>query len=66
MKKDEETYIRATADGIDHGRARLEDCLDGNIERFEDGYVLCGLLLSGGSCEECMKIFDERQERFGK
>lgn len=41
-----------TADGIDHGMARYEECLDANIYRFEDGYVLCPILWSGGRCEE--------------
>lgn len=59
------TIKRETADGIDHGLSRLEDCLDAVIERFEDGYVLCPILWSGGKCEECMEIFEKREERFG-
>lgn len=55
-----------TADGIDHGTGRIEDCLEAVIERFEDGYVLCPILWSGGKCEECMEIFERRQERFGE
>lgn len=54
-----------TADEIDHGLARYENCLDANIYRFEDGYVLCPILWSGGRCEECMEVFERRQERFG-
>lgn len=54
-----------TADGIDNGMARYEECLDANIYRFEDGYVLCPILWSGGKCEECMELFEQRQERFG-
>ena len=50
-----------TADGIDHGKGRIEFCLEGMIERFEDGYVLCSILWGGGSCEECMEIFERRQ-----
>ena len=53
-----------TADGIDHGYSRLEYCLEATIERFEDGYVLCPILWSGGECEECMEIFEKRLERF--
>ena len=53
-----------TADGIDHGEYRLEDCFEANIVRFEDGYVLCPILLSGGKCEECMEIFERRQEKY--
>ena len=47
-----------TADGIDHGLGRLEDCLWSTIERYQDGYVLCPILYSGGKCEECMEIFE--------
>jgi len=53
-----------TSDGIDHGYSRLEDCFEASIERFEDGYVLCPILWSGGKCEECMEIFEKRLERF--
>lgn len=53
-----------TADGIDHGDYRLEDCFEANIVRFEDGYVLCPILWSGGKCEDCMEIFEKRLERF--
>lgn len=49
-----------TADGIDHGQSRLEDCLEAVIERYEDGYILCPLLWSGGSCEECYETFERR------
>ena len=51
-----------TADGINHGLARMEPCLEANIERFEDGYVLCPILWSDGKCEECMEVFEERNE----
>lgn len=54
-----------TADDIDHGLARYEGCLDANIYRFEDGYVLCPILWSGGHCEECMEAFERRQEQDG-
>ena len=49
-----------TADGVNHGNGRLEDCLDAVIERYEDGYVQCPILWSGGSCEECMEVFERR------
>lgn len=49
-----------TADGIDHGKGRLEDCLEAVIERHEDGYVLCPILVMGGSCEECYGNFERR------
>ena len=54
-----------TADGIDHGYGRFEYCLNAAIERYEDGFVLCPILWSGGKCEECMEIWERRQERFG-
>ena len=54
-----------TDDGIDHGTHRIEDYLDAVIERYEDGFVLCPILWSGGKCEECMEIWERRQERFG-
>ena len=34
------------------------------IERYEDGYVLCPILWTGGKCEECMEVFERRQERY--
>ena len=49
-----------TADDIDHGNFRLEECLEAVIERYEDGYVLCPILWSGGKCEDCMEIFERR------
>lgn len=55
-----------TADGIDHGKYHIEDCLEAVIERFADGYVLCPILWSGGKCEECMEIFEKRIERHGE
>ena len=52
-----------TADGIDHGTYHIEDCLEAVIERYEDGYVLCPILWSNGSCEECYENFERREER---
>lgn len=52
-----------TADDIDHGFGRLEDCLEAMIERYEDGYVLCPILWSGGGCEECYEAFERREDR---
>ena len=49
-----------TADGIDHGTYHIEECLEAIIERYEDGYTLCPILWSGGSCEECYEIFERR------
>jgi hypothetical protein len=53
-----------TADGIDHGDSALEDCLEAIIERYEDGYVLCPIIWSGGSCEDCMEILERRMDRY--
>lgn len=52
-----------TADGIDHGKSEYTYCLEALIEKFEDGYVLCPILYSGGSCEECYEIFEQRLQR---
>lgn len=49
-----------TADGIDHGSCTRTICLEAQIEKYEDGYVLCPILWCGGSCEECYEIFERR------
>ena len=54
--------ICRTADGIEHGDAHLEDCLEAVVTRFSDGFVLCPILWSGGKCEECMEVLDRRTE----
>lgn len=54
-----------TADGIDHGDCIIQDCFEAVIEKYEDGYILCPILWSGGSCEECMEVFERRLERWG-
>jgi len=51
-----------TDDNIDHGTARLEECLEANILRFKDGFVLCPILWSDGDCNECMEQFERRLE----
>ena len=53
-----------TADGIDHGNFHHEDCLEAVIEKYDDGYILCPILWSGGKCEDCMEVFERRTERF--
>ena len=63
MNSADYTLPIATADNIDHGMARFEYCLEAVIYRFEDGYVLCPVLWSGGSCEECMEIWEKEAER---
>ncbi len=50
-------------DNIDHGDFHLEDCLDATIEKYDDGHVYCPITWSGGTCEECMEIFERRIER---
>ena len=50
-------------DNIDHGDYHLEDCLDSTIEKYADGHVYCPITWSGGTCEECMEIFERRMER---
>ena len=53
-----------TADEIDHGEGKIEDCLEAVVTRYADGYILCPILWSGGKCEECMEIFERRQEKY--
>lgn len=50
-----------TADGIDHGASRIEDCLEAVIERYEDGYICCPIIWSGGGCEECFEVMERRE-----
>lgn len=52
-----------TADGIDHGTSILTDCFEAVVEKFEDGYMLCPILWSGGECDECMEVFERREAR---
>ena len=52
-----------TADGIDHGDYTIAECFEAIIEKYEDGYILCPLLATGGKCEECMEVFERRQEK---
>ena len=54
------TISTRTADNVDHGDFRIEDCLEAVIERYQDGYVLCPILWSGGKCEECYESFERR------
>ena len=53
-----------TADGINHGRYRIEDCVWCMTMVCEDGYRYCVLLWSGTwTCEDCMKILIENERR---
>lgn len=49
-----------TADGIDHGESVLTDCFEAVVEKYEDGYMLCPILWSGGCCEDCIEVFERR------
>lgn len=51
-------------DNIDHGDFHLEDCLDATIEKYADGTIYCPITWSGGTCEECMEIFERRMEKY--
>lgn len=51
-----------TDDNIDHGTAQLEDCLEANILRFKDGFVLCPIIWSGGECSKCYEAFERRTD----
>lgn len=50
--------MATTSDGIDHGRSILTDCFWAVVEKFEDGFMLCPILWSGGKCEECVEAFE--------
>jgi len=43
-----------------HGIFTVQDCLEAVIEKYEDGFILCPLLETGGRCEECYEIFERR------
>ena len=53
-----------TADGIDHGDHILTDCFEAVVEKYEDGYMLCPIIWSGGKCDTCMSIWEARNARF--
>lgn len=46
-----------------HGSRQIQDCLWAVIEKYEDGYIWCPMLETGGSCEECYEIFERTIER---
>lgn len=35
-------------------------CIEAVIEKYPDGRILCPLLETGGSCEECVEILERR------
>lgn len=43
-----------------HGTFTVQDCLEAVIEKYEDGFILCPLLETGGKCEECYENFERR------
>ncbi len=43
-----------------HGAFTVQDCLEAVIEKYADGFILCPLLETGGSCEECYETFERR------
>ena len=43
-----------------HGKFTVQDCLEAVVEKYEDGFILCHLLETGGNCEECYKNFERR------
>lgn len=43
-----------------HGTFTVQDCLEAVIEKYEDGFILCPILETGGSCEECYENFERR------
>ena len=53
-----------TADGIDHGSYIVRVCIWALIEQYEDGYILCPIEATGGSCEECYQYLEEHPERW--
>lgn len=38
-------------------------CIEAVIEKYPDGRILCPLLETGGSCEECVEILERRADR---
>lgn len=41
--------------------SRVEDCLGANVERFQDGYIRCGMG-ENPDCHKCYERFLERME----
>lgn len=42
---------------------KLEDCLWAVVERRDDGSVICPLIETGSSCEECYQIIKANKKR---
>lgn len=43
--------------------SRVEDCLRGCVQVFQDGYRRCVILETGGSCEDCWRVWEGQQEK---
>jgi len=46
----------------EHDKVQVRTCLVENVQVFQDGYILCGLVNVLG-CEECYRRFEERLEQ---
>ena len=51
-----------TDDGVDHGGYIVTYCLEAVIEKYDDGYILCPILATGGECAYCYEVFERRSE----
>lgn len=49
-------YIRYEPD-----KAVVQDCLEGVVIKYQDGYIQCSMINVYG-CEECYRRFEERLE----
>lgn len=52
-----ENYVK-----IDDSQTHVEDCLSAVVTVYQDGFIRCSLLNSVG-CEECMRRFEEKENR---
>ena len=39
----------------------MQDCLEGAVVKYQDGYIQCSMIDVMG-CEECYRRFEERTE----
>lgn len=44
-----------------HGSHASVYCFEALVEKYEDGFVLCPILETGGTCHECLETFERRQ-----
>lgn len=45
-----------------HGAHVLADCFEAVVEKYEDGFILCPIEATGGTCEECYEVFERRTQ----